>query len=374
MARRMLFMLLGMTVFLSIIGFVKFRPFQAAASSASYQPPPEAVTTLVAKEDAWEQSVSSIGTVSAVQGVTVSADLPGIIAEITFDSGHRVRAGEVLVRLDTRQEVAQLAAAEAERDLDNLNLDRSRGLLSQGITAQADYDQAVAKAKQSEARVGELRATIDRKIIRAPFSGILGIRQVNLGQYLSGGDPVVPLQSLDPVYVDFGVPQEKLQAVRAARQVRVESEGESAVRAEGPITAINSVVDPATRNMQIRATLANPQGRLQPGMFVRVQAILPSTQTVIVLPASSIRYAPYGNSVFIVEDLKGPKGDSYRGVRQQFVKIGEGRGDQIAILSGVKPGEEVVTSGVFKLRNGAAVLINNEVQPGNNPAPKPEDS
>jgi membrane fusion protein (multidrug efflux system) len=374
MAKRMLFMLLGMMALVGGIAFVKFRQIQAATSSASYQPPPEAVTTLVAKEEVWEQSVGSIGTVSAVQGVTVSADLPGIIAEIAFDSGHRVRAGEVLVKLDTRQEVAQLAAAEAQRDLDKLNLERIRGLLSQGIAAQADDDDAVAKAKQSEAHVGELQATIDRKIIKAPFAGVLGIRQVNLGQYLAGGDPVVPLQSLDPIYVDFGVPQEKLEALRSARHVRVESEGESAVHAEGSISAINSVVDPATRNAQVRATLANPQDRLQPGMFVRVQVILPATQTVIALPASSIRYAPYGNSVFIVEDMKSPKGDSYRGVRQQFVKLGEGRGDQIAILSGLKPGEEVVTSGAFKLRNGAAVLVNNEVQPGNNPAPKPEDS
>jgi membrane fusion protein, multidrug efflux system len=375
MAKRMILMLLAMALFLSAIGFVKYRQIQAATSqSASYQPPPEAVTTIVAKQEPWEQTLGSIGTVSAINGVTVTADLPGVVEQISFESGRSIRQGEVLVKLDTRQEEAQLTAAEAQRDLNDLNLARSRGLLDQGITSQADYDQAVAEAKQAAARVGEIRATIQRKVIRAPFSGILGIRLVNLGQYLQGGDPIVPLQSLDPIHVDFGVPQENLSHLKAQQVVRVYPEGEAGAASEGKISAIDSLVDSATRNVHVQATLPNGEGRLHPGMFVKVSVILPAKESVVTLPSSAIRYAPYGNSVFIVEDIKDPKGASYRGVRQQFVKLGSERGDQIAVLTGVKPGEEVVTSGVFKLRNKAAVLINNEVQPGNNPSPKPEDS
>ncbi len=374
-AKRMTFMLLAMAGFVAAIGLVKFRQIQAAsAGSASFQPPPEAVTTLVAREEPWEQTLDSIGTVVAVNGVMVSADLPGIVEAISFDSGRAVRAGEVLVRLDTRQEVAQLSAAEAQRDLAHLNLDRIRGLREQGITSQADFDGADAESKQAEARVGEMRATIERKVIRAPFSGILGIRQVNLGQYLKGGDPVVPLQSLDPIHVDFAVPQQKMAQARVGAGVRVSAEGSPDAESAGKITAIDSVVDETTRNVRVQATLANPKGALRPGMFVRVEVVLPAKESVVAIPASAVRYAPYGNSVFIVADLKGPKGETYRGVRQQFVKLGSERGDQIAVLSGIKPGEEVVTSGAFKLRNGAAVFVNNEVQPGNEPSPKPEDN
>ncbi|HEV8375788.1 MAG TPA: efflux RND transporter periplasmic adaptor subunit [Candidatus Polarisedimenticolia bacterium] len=376
MAKRMVIMLLAMTAFVAAIGLVKFQQIQAAiAQSSSFEPPPEAVTTLIAREQDWEQEIGSIGTVSAVHGVMVSADLPGIVDAITFESGSKVRSGQVLVKLDTRQEEAQLVAAEAQRDLDGLNLERTRGLKEQGITSQADYDQASAKAKQSEARVGETRATIRRKVIRAPFSGVLGIRQVNLGQYLNGGDPIVPLQSLDPILVDFGVPQEEIRSIRTSREVRVDLEGDSSAERRGKITALDSLVDPATRNIHVQATLSNAEGSLQPGMFVKVRAILPSKESVIALPATAVRYAPYGNSVFIVEQLKDPKkGKSYRGVRQQFVKLGSGQGDLIAVLAGVKSGEEVVTSGVFKLRNGAAVLVNNDIKPSSSPSPKPEDS
>ncbi|MCI0659374.1 MAG: efflux RND transporter periplasmic adaptor subunit, partial [Acidobacteria bacterium] len=323
MAKRMILMLLAMALFLSAIGFVKYRQVQAATSqSASYQPPPEAVTTILAKQEPWEQTLGSIGTVSAINGVTVTADLPGVVEQISFESGRSVRQGEVLVKLDTRQESAQLTAAEAQRDLNDLNLERTRGLREQGITSQADYDRAVAEAKQSAARVGEIRATIQRKVIRAPFSGILGIRLVNLGQYLQGGDPIVPLQSLDPIHVDFGVPQENLGHVKAQQMVRVYPEGDAGSPAEGKITAIDSLVDTATRNVHVQATFANPEGHLHPGMFVKVSVILPTKESVVTLPASAVRYAPYGNSVFIVEDIKDPKGASYRGVRQQFVKLG----------------------------------------------------
>jgi membrane fusion protein (multidrug efflux system) len=375
MRKRMVIMLVAVVAFLAAIGTVKFKQIQAgAAMAASFQPPPEAVTTIVARQEQWPATIAAIGTVAAVHGVTVSVDLSGIVDSITFDSGRTVSKGETLLRLDTRQERAQLTAAEAQRDLAKQNLDRARGLLDQGILAQADYDRASAESKQAEARVGEIRATIERKQIRAPFTGVLGIRQVNLGQYLAGGDAVVPLQSLDPIYVNFSVPQQEVGELRPGREVRVTAEGDKPIVASGRITAVNSVVDPATRNVEVQATFANPGGELRPGMFVKAEVVLGMGAPVTALPASAISYAPYGDSVFVVSDLQDPKGASYRGVRQQFVKLGASRGDQVAVLSGVDAGQEVVTSGAFKLRNGAAVKVNNEIQPSNNPAPKPEDN
>jgi membrane fusion protein (multidrug efflux system) len=371
----MILMLVTVAVFLGAIGFVKFRQIQTAiAQAAAYQPPPEAVTTIVAHEEEWPATLHAIATVVAVHGVTVSADLPGMVSRIDFDSGRTVRAGDLLVQLDTSQERAQLAAAEAQRDLANLHLERMRGLLAKGVTSQSEYDEAEAASKQAEARVGEIGATIERKTIRAPFAGILGIRQVNLGQYMSAGDPVVPLQTLQPIYVNFAVPQQEVGALTVGAEVRLTVEGDGGAERRGRVSAINSVVDEATRNVQVQATFDNEDKSLRPGMFVEAQVVLGPGTPVVALPASSIQYAPYGDTVFLVEDVQGADGRSYLGVRQEFVKLGSARGDQVAVLSGVRPGEQVVTSGVFKLRNGAAVQINNEIQPGNDPAPSPEDS
>ncbi len=374
MRRPMIFMLSAVTVFLVGLGAVKYWQARAAAAQGSYQPPPEAVTTIVAQPEVWQETLSAIGSVAAVQGVTVSADLPGIVAGIAFESGKPVRAGAVLVRLDASQEQAQLVAAEAERELTRLNLDRVRGLRDGGVTSQAEYDRFAAQFTQAEARAGEIRATIARKTIRAPFSGILGIRQVSLGQYLNGGDPIVPLQALDPVYVDFALPQQEVGKLAAGGEVEVTLDGLPGVEFTGTITAVDSIVDEATRNVRVQATLPNPEGNLRPGMFVQTRVIGAEGREVVALPASAISYAPYGDSVFIVEDVTGPDGSTYRGVRQQFVELGPGRGDQVAVLDGVEPGEEVVTSGAFKLRSGAAVLVDNTIQPGNDPAPQPEDN
>ncbi len=375
MAKRMILMLAAAAIAIVALGFVKYQQIQAAVSqAAAFQPPPVAVTTIVAAEERWPTTLSAIGTAAAVQGVTVSADLPGIVDRIAFDSGGWIHEGDVLVQLDTRQEQAQLAAAEAERDLAKLNYERRHGLVQQGAISGADYDRAAAEQKLTEARVAEIRATIARKTIRAPFSGVLGIRQVNLGQYLSAGDAVVPLQSLDPIYVNFGVPQQDAGQVRVGTGVHITAGDVPGVEFAGRVTAINAVVDEATRNIQVQATLSNPRGRLRPGMFMQVEVRTGGDRPLITLPASAISYAPYGDSVYVVADLEGPNGQTYRGVRQQFVKVEGARGDQVAITSGVKPGDEVVTSGAFKLRNGAAVQINNTVQPENNPRPRPEDS
>src|SRR5215472_10640248 len=375
MWKRMIGMLTVTLAIVAGLGFVKVKQVQSMiAQGAAYQPPPEAVTTIVAAQEQWPSTLTAIGTVAAVRGVTVSADLPGVVDRIAFDSGEAVREGDVLAVLDTRQERAQLAAAEAQRDLSRVNYERIQGLLDERVVSRAEFDQANANERQSRARVGEINAAIERKTIRAPFTGVLGIRRVNLGQYLSAGDALVTLQSLNPIYVNFGVPQQAMTDVRAGRIVRISSDDRTGVVVEGRITAIDSVVDESTRNVQAQATVTNAAGGLRPGMFVQTEVVVGASAPVISLPASAISYAPYGDSVFVVSDLKDEKGKAYRGVRQQFVKVGPARGDQIAVLSGIKAGEEVVTSGVFKLRNGAAVLVNNKVRPGNNPAPKPENS
>ena len=374
MKKRMVLMLSVVFAFIAIIGGYKFFQVKSAmARQGSYQPPPEAVTTIVAKQEPWDTTLNAIGTVVAVQGVMVSADLPGLVGQILFDSGVRVSRGDVLLRLDTKQERAQLAAAEAQRDLARLDLDRKVGLLAKQVIPQATYDEVAAVYKQADARVGESRAAIDRKTIRAPFSGTLGIRQVNLGQYLAGGAPIVSLQALQPVYVNFSVPQQEFgRLIRGATvAVRSEALGETQV---GKIQALDAVIDESTRNARVQAIFENRNGKLRPGMFVEAQLAKGTATSVITLPASAISYAPFGDSVFIVEDVKGPDGKPYRGVRQQFVKLGGARGDQVAVLTGVKAGEEVVTSGVFKLRPGAAVQVNNAIQPANEAKPKTEDS
>ena len=375
MLKRMILMLAVVITLLAGLGFVKYRQIQTAiAQGASFQPPPESVTTIKAQQETWPSTLDVIGTAAAIQGVTVSADLPGTVDKINFESGKAVNAGDVLVELDTRQERAQLAAAEADWNLAHVNYGRTEELAKQGVVSRVEYDRATSEQKSTEARVGEIKATIARKTIRAPFSGILGIRQVNLGQYLAAGQAIVPLQSLNPIYVNFGVPQQHTPHVRMGRQLHIISDDLPGVEFSGRVTAVDSVVNETTRNIQVQATLPNPGHKLRPGMFLRVDLALGADRQVIALPASAINYAPYGDSVFIVTDLKDPKGKAYRGVRQQFVKVEGSRGDQVAVISGVNPGEEVVTSGVFKLRNGAAVQVNNEVQPSNNPKPKPEDS
>ncbi len=367
-------MLAVVIAFLVVIGGFKFFQIRAAiAQQGNFQMPPESVTTIVTKQEEWNTTLNAIGTVVAVQGVTVSADLPGVVEQITFNSGQWVNKGDVLVRLDTKQERAQLAAAQAQRELARLNLERKQGLLAKAVIPQAMYDEVAAEFKQAEARVGEIRAAIERKTIHAPFAGALGIRQVNLGQYLAGGAPIVPLQSLRPAYVNFTVPQQEIGRLTIGSSVEVTSDALGTPEV-GKIAAFDSVIDEATRNVRVQAIFDNRSGKLRPGMFVEAQLARGIKTVIIALPASAISYAPFGDSVFIVEDVKGPNGKTYRGVRQQFVKLGGARGDQVAVVSGVKPGEEIVTSGVFKLRPGAAVTVNNKIQPGNSPAPKPEDS
>jgi membrane fusion protein (multidrug efflux system) len=375
MAKRMIMMLVVVVALLGGLAFFKFKQVEVAiAQGASYQPPPTAVTTVVAQRETWPSTLSVIGTAAAIQGVTVSADLPGTIDKIHFESGQWVHEGDILLDLDTRQEKAQLASLEAQRDLAGINYGRAQQLVKAGVISRSDYDNATAQQKATEAQVGDIRAAIARKTIRAPFSGLLGIRQVSLGQYLAAGQAVVSLQAMNPIYVNFGVPQQDTPKVAAGHMIRVTNSDLPGLSFPGQITALDSVISEQTRNIQVQATLPNKGNKLRPGMFLQVELPLGQPRDVVPLPASAINYAPYGDSVFIVSEMKDAKGNTYRGVRQQVVKIEGSRGDQVAVTSGIHPGDEIVSSGVFRLRNGAAVQVNNTVKPSNSPTPNPEES
>ncbi|MDD5198327.1 MAG: efflux RND transporter periplasmic adaptor subunit [Terrimicrobiaceae bacterium] len=353
--------------------FYKVMQFRSFAGM-KFKMPPIAVTSMKLGEQEWQPTLASVGTVQAVQGVTVSTDLPGIVEKITFDSGQQVKLGDPLVKLDTKQEEAQLNSGLARLQLAKSNLDRQQGLLQKRVSSQSDFDAAQAEFRQAEAAVAETKATIERKIIRAPFTGVLGIRQVNLGQYLQSGNAVVPLQSLDPIYVNFWLPQQRLQDLQPGGDVKVLADGLPGETFTGRITSVNAVVDEATRNVMVQATLENPGRKLRPGMFVNADVMLPMKEKVLAVPATAINYAPYGDSVFVIERMKDADGHAYDGVRQQVVKLGASQGDQVAVVSGLKPGEEVVTSGGFKLAPNAAIERNNTQQPANSTAPTPVDS
>ncbi len=375
MAKRMILMLVVMLALLGGLGFIKYKQVEAAiAAGANFQMPPTAVTTVVAKKEIWPATFSVIGTAAAIQGVTVSADLPGTIDKIHFESGEWVKEGQIMVELDTRQERAQLANLEAQRDLAGINYGRAQELVKEGVIAKQEYDNAAAQQKATEAQVGDIKAAIARKTIRAPFSGVLGIRQVSLGQYLAAGQAIVSLQTLSPIYVNFGVPQQDTGKIIPGHVLKVTNSDLPGMSFVGRITALDSVISEQTRNIQVQAIVTNKDDKLRPGMFVQVELPMGSPRDVIPLPASAINYAPYGDSVFVLANMTDQKGRAYRGVRQQVVKIDGSRGDQVGVISGLNPGDEVVSSGVFKLRNGAPVLVNNDVKPSNSASPKPEDS
>jgi membrane fusion protein (multidrug efflux system) len=375
MAKRFILMIVLVAALIGGLGFIKYRQVEAAiAMGASFAPPPTAVTTVVAKRETWPSTLAVIGTAEAIQGVTVSADLPGTVTKIHFESGQAVKEGDILVELDIRQETAQLANLEAQRDLARIQYGRSQELVKAGVISKSEYDNAAAQQKATEAQVGDTKAAIARKVIHAPFSGILGLRQISLGQYLAAGQAIVSLQALNPIYVNFGVPQQNTPKMSIGRGLQVTTTDLPGVMFNGKITALDSVINEQTRNIQVQGTFQNPGSKLRPGMYVQVELPLGKPRDVIPLPASAINYAPYGDSVYVVSEMKDPKGNTYKGVKQQVVRIEGTKGDQVAIVSGLNPGDEVVSAGVFRLRNAAPVLVNNAIQPGNNPNPKPDES
>jgi membrane fusion protein (multidrug efflux system) len=336
---------------------------------------PESICSAVVREEKWQGSLTAIGSIVAVQGVTITPEIPGIISAIDFESGAVVAKGDLLVRLDTSLEEAQLRALEAQEELAKLNLTRERTLRSQNMVSQAELDAAEATLKQTQGTADATRATIQKKTIRAPFAGRLGIRLVNLGQYIHAGKPIVSLQSLTPVYADFSLPQQELARLKAGMTVRVTTDTYPGRKFDGKLTAINPDLDQSTRSVGLQATLDNPDQLLRPGMFARVEVLLPEEQPALVITATAVMSAPYGDSVFVIESKPAKeKGKTHLVVRQQFVRTGQARGDFVSVESGLKAGERVASAGLFKLRNGMAVIENNDLAPKTELAPHPSDS
>lgn len=337
--------------------------------------PPTTVSSVSVKEEDWAPRLTAVGSVSAVQGAVVSAELAGVVSEINFENGGEAKKGEVLMKLDASQEEALLRSAEAEAQLAQTDLERSRDLAMKKVVSSAELDSAQSKFRRLNAVVDQVRSSIAKKTLIAPFDGQLGIRQVNVGQMINAGQQVVPLTSLDPVFADFALPQQYLGQLTPGLEVHVTTDAIPGRVFNGKLTAINSMVDSSTRNITLQATLDNSDHALRPGMFAKAEVMLPEKHKALVVPGSAISYAPFGDSVFVIENKKDKKtGKESQVIRQQFVRVGEARGDFVAITQGLKAGEIVVSTGVFKLRNGMTVTINNDLAPNPQVNPHPIDS
>ena len=366
--------ILGLVAILATIGLIKFFQINTLIHAKAVIPP-ESVSTTQAKLETWQRVLTSVGSLSAVQGVTVAAELDGKVVEIDFEAGTRVKAGDILVRQDTSAEEAQLRSAEANADLAHVNLERTRELLAKATVSQSQFDADTATAKQAVAAADNIRATIAKKTIKAPFTGQLGIRLVNLGQSLKAGDSIVSLQALNPIFVDFYIPQEEVNRLQEGLTVRLSGDGITGNPVDGKITAVSPDIDASTRNVRVQATVDNAAGRLRPGMYVDVAVELPVVDKVLTIPSTAVLYAPFGDTVYVVDSKKdATTGENQLIVRQQIVRLGQRRGDFVAVLSGLKEGDTVVTSGVFRLRPGGAVQVNNSLAPNAELAPTPSDS
>ncbi len=366
----------GLLVVIVALGGTKKLQFAAmGAAGAAFDPPPETVTAQAATEETWENVLTANGSVAPVQGVMVGAEVPGKVVSINFESGTNVAVGDLLVQLDVSTENAQLRAAESVADLAKINLGRARELREKGTNASSDLDAAEAQAKQAAAAADNLRAVIAKKSIRAPFTGRLGIRLVQLGQILRDGESVVTLQTVDPIYTNFALPQQFLASLKVGENVRLTTDASPGETFAGKITAIAPEIDAVTRNVRIQATFSNPAAKLRSGMFGSVAVLLPSTGSSLVIPSTAILHAPYGDSVFVITEGKNAKtGAAEKTIRQQFIRVGTARGDFVTVVAGLKPGEWVVTTGVFKLRPGMSVLVDNALAPKAELAPKPANS
>jgi len=355
---------------------IKVLQFKTMAATPWVQPP-ETISSAVAHEEKWQDTFSAVGSITAVQGVTVTPEIAGTVSEIAFESGAVVAKGDLLVRFDTSTEEAQLKASNAQLEWARVSFERAQKLRTDSTVSQSELDQAEAAWKQAKANADAIQAAIDKKTIRAPFAGKLGIRQINLGEYVDAGKPIVSLQSLTPVYADFSLPQQSLAQIKTGMTVRVALDTYTNKQFEGILTAINPQLDEATRSVRLQATLDNADKMLHPGMFARIEVVLPTAEDVLVIPSTAILSAPYGDSVYVIEKgTNAPAGTNGPGlvVKQQFVRTGRARGDFVSVESGLKAGDHVVSAGLFKLRNGAAVTENNELAPKATEKPKPSDS
>ena len=373
MGRRLVITVVGLLILVGLPFGIKMRQFSVMSSTPVVMPP-ETVTTATARKDTWPNTVTAVGSMVAVQGVTVAAELGGKIVRIAFESGDRINAGDVLVQIDTSAEEAQLRSAEAAARLTRINLDRIQDLLAKQTISKSEFDTAEAEFREATAQVDNVRAIIGKKTVRAPFAGRLGLRLVNLGQILKEGDPIVTLQTLDPIYVNFSLPQQQIPILAPGSTVRVSTDAAPDQPFEGKINAVNPEIDPVTRTVRVQATIPNVEEKLRPGMFARVAVMLPNEQEVLAIPATAVLYAPYGDTVFVIEEKKDAQSARAQHVlRQQIVRLGRARGDFVSVLSGLKAGDSVVTSGVFKLRPNLPVVVDNTLAPKAQLAPHPDN-
>ena len=344
------------------------------ASGENETPPVETVSTALAEAQRWERTVESVGSLRAVQGADLSTEESGVVAVIHFENGQEVAEGDLLVELDTQTEQANLRSAEAEQDLARTVYERTLRLRQNNTVPQSDLDAAQSQLRKMAALVEQLKATIRKKQISAPFGGRLGIREVNVGQFVNNGDRIVSLQSLDPIYIDFLLPQQLIAGLRPGKALEVITDVYPDRAFAGELTAINAEIDPVTRNIRLQGTLANPQGALRPGMFARVILTLGDPEDVVAIPATAVLSAPYGDSVFVVAEKTAEDGTKTSVAEQRFVRTGRSMGDFVAVTEGLKAGETVVTAGVFKLRNGASIEVNNKLAPEPSITPAPADT
>jgi len=359
-------------VFASLAGIKVLQISTLIAFGKSYTPPPETVSTALVHEEQWPETVPSVGSISAVQGARITAEIAGTVSKIAFESGTVVAKGDLLVSLDVSTEKAQLRALEAQVEWAETNLGRIRSLRADNTVSQAELDQAETDLKQQQANADAIRAAIEKKTIRAPFAGRVGIRQVNEGEYVEPGRLIVSLQSLTPVYGEFSLPQQELARLKTGLTVIATNDTYPGRKFTGTLTAIDPDLDTTTRSIQLQATFDNAEQLLRPGMFARFEVVFTAEREVLAIPATAVLRAPYGDSVYVVEASTNSAGGLT--VRQQFVRIGQAKGDFVSVIDGVKPGEKVVTSGMFKLRNGMSVVENNEVMPPTEQRPTPTDS
>jgi len=371
--KRMIIMILGVILLFAGIGFVVFRNIMKQIAQGSIPPPPVVVTAMKVAKQEWQPQLNAVGSLRAVRGVDVTTEIAGLVREIRFKSGDEIKGGAVLIQLNADSDLAQLASLKAAADLAQTTLTRDRVQLAAEAISQAQVDSDEADLKSKRAQAASQQATIDKKTIRAPFSGRLGITLVNPGQYLSPGDKVVTLQTIDPIFIDFNLPQQQISGVSLGQPVTVLSDAYLGQPFSGKVTAIDAKVDTATRNVQIEATVANPKRLLLPGMFGRAAVDSGEKKTYLTLPQTAITYNPYGATVFVATDKKDAKGKLEVQAQQVFITPGPTRGDQVAILKGVSEGATVVTSGQLKLKNGTPLRIDNSVQPLNDQNPTPQE-
>ena len=358
---------------LAAIGGVLAFPFLAFMAKPFPAPPPAAVATAMARYEEWQPQTQIVGSFRPVRGADLSVEVPGIVDQVSFDSGGDVEAGAQIIKLRDNDDVAKLRTLEATRDLWQSNFDRDQAQLSRQLISRAQFDVTSATLKSAQAQVVEQQAIVAKKTLRAPFAGHLGIRAINAGQYIAPGTVVVTLQALDPIFLDFFLPQQQLSQIKVGQNVKVKVDAYPNETFTGKITTIDPKVDQATRNVAVRATLANPGRKLLPGMYATADISTGGTQRYITLPQAAIIFNPYGNMVYLLQESTDDKGNKTLKAQQTVVSTGSTRGDQIAVLSGLKEGDVVVSAGQMKLQNGAAVVVNNMVTPSNEPNPQPHE-